>query len=238
MTKKEYNIYIDESGDEGIKKGSKYFILTAIIIEKDKDLKISKCVDEIKKELEMNVKTQLHWMKIRGFPNKLMIVDTVSKQNIVIANVIIDTYQIDKLESKNVYFRFIGFLFERICWFARDNRGVVNIFISSRSNLSVEKLNKYLEEGNGSKFDILLDKIQFIQVIPNERKRLLQLADCCCSALFQSLKFNDAKHFEYMLRLKNNIYSRKNNIESYGLKFFPDGKNSIEYINLLNYLDK
>ena len=27
----EYNCYIDESGDEGIRKGSKYFILTAII---------------------------------------------------------------------------------------------------------------------------------------------------------------------------------------------------------------
>lgn len=27
---KEYNVYIDESGDEGINKGSKYFILTAL----------------------------------------------------------------------------------------------------------------------------------------------------------------------------------------------------------------
>lgn len=32
----EYNIYIDESGDEGIHKGSKYFILTAIIVKKKK----------------------------------------------------------------------------------------------------------------------------------------------------------------------------------------------------------
>ena len=34
---KEYNIYIDESGDEGINKGSKFFILTAIIVEKEKE---------------------------------------------------------------------------------------------------------------------------------------------------------------------------------------------------------
>ena len=39
---KEYNVYIDESGDEGINKRSKYFILTAIIVEKEKDLEISK----------------------------------------------------------------------------------------------------------------------------------------------------------------------------------------------------
>lgn len=31
---KEYNVYIDESGDEGIRRGSKYFILTAIIVSK------------------------------------------------------------------------------------------------------------------------------------------------------------------------------------------------------------
>ncbi len=58
---KEYNVYIDESGDEGINKGSKYFILTAIIVEKEKDLEISKFVDKIKESLEMNIKTQPHW---------------------------------------------------------------------------------------------------------------------------------------------------------------------------------
>ena len=41
-SKNEYNVYIDESGDEGINKGSKYFILTAIIVKKEKDLEISK----------------------------------------------------------------------------------------------------------------------------------------------------------------------------------------------------
>ena len=146
--------------------------------------------------------------------------------------------RIEKLESKNIYYRFIGFLFERICWFVRDNKGVANIYISSRSNLSVENLTKYLEEGNGTKFNILLDRIQVIQVIPNERNRLLQLADCCCSALFQSLKFNDKKHFEYMIKLKNKIYSRNKNIESYGLKICPDREYSVEYKNLLKYLNK
>ena len=34
-SKNEYNVYIDESGDEGINKGSKYFILTAIIVKKE-----------------------------------------------------------------------------------------------------------------------------------------------------------------------------------------------------------
>ena len=56
----EYNVYIDESGDEGIKKGSKYFILTALIVKKENDLKIAKNVDIIKQNLEMNIKSRLH----------------------------------------------------------------------------------------------------------------------------------------------------------------------------------
>ena len=69
---KEYNIYIDESGDEGINKGSKFSILTAIIVEKEKDLVISKVVDEIKSNLELNTKIQLHWKLLKGLPNKNM----------------------------------------------------------------------------------------------------------------------------------------------------------------------
>lgn len=45
---KEYNVYIDESGDEGINKGSKYFILTALIVDKEKDLEISKKLMKLK----------------------------------------------------------------------------------------------------------------------------------------------------------------------------------------------
>ena len=46
-----HDIYIDEFGDEEINKGPKYFILTAIIVEKTKDLEVSKVVDKIKDKL-------------------------------------------------------------------------------------------------------------------------------------------------------------------------------------------
>ena len=48
---KEYNIYIDEFGDEEINKGPKYFILIAKKIKKTKDLEVSKVVDKIKDKL-------------------------------------------------------------------------------------------------------------------------------------------------------------------------------------------
>ena len=65
-----YNAYIDESGDEGINRGSDWFILTAVIVKKENDLALSKRIDEIKQNLELSIESQLHWKSIKGFPNK------------------------------------------------------------------------------------------------------------------------------------------------------------------------
>ena len=99
---KEYNVYIDESGDEGINKGSKYFILTAIIVEKTKDLESSRVVDKIKENLEMDKKSQLHWKLLKGLPNKRMIMSLVRTLDIKIINVIIDTRCIKVIPSNNI----------------------------------------------------------------------------------------------------------------------------------------
>ena len=118
--KEEYNVYIDESGDEGINKGSKYFILTAIIVNKKDDLEISKKVDLIKTNLEMNVKSQLHWKLIKGYPNKKMIMEIVRDLNVNIINIIVDTKSIKLIPSNDIYNYFSGYLYERICWFIKE----------------------------------------------------------------------------------------------------------------------
>ena len=202
MDIKEYNVYIDESGDEGINKGSRYFILTAIIVEREKDLITSQKVDEIKFNLEMNIKSQLHWKLIKGYPNKKMIMETIKDLDIKIINVIVDTKCIKLIPSNNIYNYFSGYLYERICWYMNEVNGIANINISSRGNLSKKSLSEYLNSNNHKKFEIDSSKIKSIKIIPNERKKLLQLADCCCSALFQALKYNDETHFKYIVNGK------------------------------------
>lgn len=129
-----FNAYIDESGDEGIGRGSKYFILTAIIVSQEKDLEISKLVDKIKENLELDIKTQLHWNKIKGFPNKEMIMKTINGADLSIINIIIDTSKIKFINSTDIYNYFSGYLYERICWYVSSLNGIVNINISSRGN--------------------------------------------------------------------------------------------------------
>lgn len=235
---KEYNVYIDESGDEGINKGSDYFILTAILVDKEKDLITSKAVDKIKETLEMDIKSQLHWKLLKGLPNKNMIMDTISTLDIKIINVVVDTRCIQLIPSNNIYNYFSGYLYERICWYMNEVNGIANINISSRGNLSKKKLSEYLNNKNHDKFNIDARKIKQIKIIPNERKKLLQLADCCCSALFQSLKYHNTVHFDYIKKIKNQLYSKNDNLLSYGLKLVPSNGKSEELLNLVSYLNK
>lgn len=234
----EYNVYIDESGDEGIRRGSKYFILTAIIVSKEKDLGISKSVDKIKENLELDIKQQLHWKLIKGYPNKEMIMCIVGDLDLKIINIIIDTTCINLIPSNNIYNYFSGYLYERICWLMNEYNGKANINISSRGNLSKKELNEYLNSKNHKKFNIDNNRINKIKIIPNERRKLLQLADCCYSALFQALKYNNEKHFNYISKIKNKIYHKNNNYLSYGLKLVPSNSNAIELRKLIEYLDK
>ncbi len=234
----EYNVYIDEAGDEGINKGSKYFILTALIVDKSKDIEISKNVDIIKQNLEMNIKDQLHWKQLKGMPNKNMIMDIIGNLDVLIINVIVDTKSIKIIPSNNIYNYFSGYLYERICWYMKEKSGKANISISSRGNLSKKNLSEYLNRKNHKKFNIDVQYIKSIKIIPNERKRLLQLADCCCSALFQALKYNNNIHFNYIKKIKDKIYCKNNNYLSYGLKLVPSSSQAIELKSLIIYITK
>lgn len=238
---REYNVYIDESGDEGINKGSKYFILTAVIVEKKKDLEISKSIDKIKENLELNIKTQLHWNSIRGKPNKCMVLNSIVENDITIINVIIDTYSIKFIKSNKIYYYFSAYLYERICWFMSAKNGVANIIISTRGQLKKEELLNFLKENNNDKFSINTKYINNIKLVPNEKKKLLQMADSCCSSLFQFLKYNDESTKTYINILKPRIFNQHRKYIGYGIKIVPktiiNGTNKV-IENLINIFRK
>lgn len=99
-------------------------------------------------------------------------------------------------------------------------------------------MSDYLNNNNHKKFEIDSSKINRIKIIPNERKKLLQLADCCCSALFQALKYNDITHFTYIKEIKNKLYCKKRNLISYGLKLVPSDSEAVELKNLIEFINK
>lgn len=235
--KRNYNIYVDESGDPGINKGSKYFILSALIVEKSLEYKVSLSMDSLKKYLDIQNKA-LHWNKIKGTEKKLYVLNTLAKQDVVILSVIIDTSHIKYIPSSNLYTHYLSYLLERITWFLKANCGYSNIYISSRESISRTTLNEYIFEFNSFKFNINLNRIKNIIVVKNESMNILQYADVVASSLFQSLKYNNNIHFKYVLILKKLLYSYKDNYLSYGLKIVPKESNSKELTRLLEYLRK
>lgn len=218
-----YNVYIDESGDEGIKKGSKWFILTAIIVPEDYDLKLSNKIVSIKESLGMDRKNQLHWNKILSHDKKIKIIYDLIAENFKIIHVAINTYEITKLKSKDLYPYFMSYLIERVTYYIKSQRSTCDITISTRNDNNKAK-NEYLKQElmnkrNYHKIDTKV--INDIKFIDNNKRNLLQLADVCCSSFAQAIKYNTEKEWEYVIKLKTNIYTCKAGIIGSGIKFYP-----------------
>ena len=210
-------------GDEGINRGSRWFVLTAIIVPKDYDLTLSNKIVKIKQTMNMNRKDQLHWNRILNYDRKIQIIYDLISENFKIIHVAIDTYKINKLHSKDLYPYFMSYLIERVSYFVTNNKGKCNIFISTRNENSKEK-NNYLcnELMSKRKYHRISTKcINSIKFIDNRDRNLLQLADVCCSSFAQAIKYNTSQEWEYVMKLKSNIWNYKGKFIDYGIKFCP-----------------
>ena len=218
-----YNVYIDESGDEGIKRGSEWFILTAIIVPKEYDLTLSNKILKIKNAMNMARKEQLHWNKILKYDKKIQIIYDLISENFKIIHVAINTYKINKLKSKDIYPYFMSYLIERVSYYVDNNKGKCNIYISTRNENSKEKnLHLKNELMNKRRYHHINSKcINNIKFIDNRDRNLLQLADVCCSSFAQAIKYNTSQEWEYVLKLKSNIWNYKGKFIGYGIKFYP-----------------
>lgn len=220
----EYNVYIDESGDEGIKRGSEWFIITAIIVPKQYDLTLSNRIIKIKESIHLNRKEQLHWNKL-NHEKREKVINNLITENFKIIHVAINTNEINKLKPKQIYQYFMSYLIERVTHYINSNKAKCNIIISTRQDNNKQK-NQILKTELMSKrkyHNIKTQCITDVKFQDNRRKNLLQLADVCCSSFFQAIKYNTEKEWKYVLKLSTNLYNEKNgNIIGYGIKFYPE----------------
>ena len=233
----EYNVYIDESGDEGIHRGSEWFILTAVIVPKEYDLNLSNKVVTIKEMLGLDRKSQLHWNKLNA-EQRIKVIYSLIAENFKIIHVAINTFEIEKLKAKQIYPYFMSYLIERVSYYVTSRKASCNIYISTRQDNNKEKNNELKEElMNKRKYHKINVKcINDIKLQENGKKNLLQLADVCCSSFAQAIKYNTDKEWEYVIKLGTNIYSsNKGNIIGYGIKFYPP-INWVERYKRLMYL--
>ena len=221
-----------KAGDEGIKRGSDWFILTAIIVSKKYEQELVKKMKFITKELGFST---IHWNKIKLYSQRKFIIDNLHDMNFKIIHIMIDTNKMGRSKSERIYPYFLGFLLERVSNYVGINNSKANVYISSRNNKKSNKeIIEYIESEKSNN-SVQANLINFIKFVPNANMILLQLADICCSSLYTALTKNDNKSWYYIIRLKDKIYSHNGKILGNGFKAFPN-INTIKYMNICSYI--
>lgn len=243
-----YVAYIDESGDDGLKNfkelgkqgGSTHWLVISCHVAKyTHDLEFVRWRDKIKQQMPNSAKRDLHFRKLTH-SQKVFACQKISQLPLRTISILSNKTTIpkDKYKEKNLLYWYITrYLIERLSWLCRDLRpqvpegnGKVKIIFSKRGGMNYEDFRQYLtrlknksEDDNGISIHWPVIDINSVEAKDHSTRAGLQLADCIASAFREAVEKNEYGNYEprYAQELKNNIYQRKGNYLSYGVKTLP-----------------
>lgn len=235
--------YIDESGDEGFqfdKGSSQWFVLSAVITEKQTDLETVKLVDNVRALLGRKPEDHepLHFRKLKH-EHRLPFLAQIAQANL--KTLIVAVYKplivdVERFQVRNrLYFYTARLLLERVSWYCRDHKaaqtmgdGSTEIIFSNRGGMKYEELREYMStlKAQTNLFDVQIDwkVIRPDQIVAFAAKRMgLQIADAVASGFFFGLQTNQYGFTEdrYARMLKSVVYNHKERFNGYGIKLFP-----------------
>ena len=241
-----FNVYIDESGDDGLRKfrvpggnggASHWLVIGACIVRSSRDLELVGVRDQVKKECKPNSKGRsIHFVDF-SHNQKRRAAQIIAQAPIRITSVIClkNTENAGVFREKNqLYFYVTRFLIERISWLCRDFRSIVKegdgrakITFSRRGGLSYQAFRDYLtrlRDTSDTTVHWPVIDIDAIEAKDHSTNAGLQLADCCTSSIAASIEKDPYGNVEgsYLEELASRIYSRNGKYLSYGLKFLPN----------------
>lgn len=235
-------VYIDESGDEGFMfdKGSpSWFVLSAVVTQKVKDVETVKLVDHVREQI-LNRKDHqpLHFRKLKH-EHRIPFLHTLSQADLKSIVVLIYKPSIQNIEvfqQKNrMYFYAARLLLERISWYCRDyttpkipGDGSAEIIFSNRGGMKYEEFRQYMERIKHQTYfgEVQVDwnVVKTDQITAYSAKRMgLQLADAVASSFFCGVQLNQYGFTEdrYVRMLQPVMYKHLGRFSGYGLKFWP-----------------
>ena len=221
MEKEKCKVYIDESGDLGICRGTIWFVLTAVIVKEADEKKIRPVLTGIKDKLNLKV---LHFRNIREFNKMLYVVTKINSLPFTTVNVIVDTRKSDLADSNMAYNYYSRILLERVSWYLRDEGYCADVIFSSRNTSKDNQLASYLNDKilNYEWNEIAPGTIMSVSTKKMEQFDMLQFADACAASMFKAYE-PDPLGFIYpcfMNRIKPHIYRHNGRMLSYGVKFY------------------
>ena len=234
MEIKRANVYVDESGDLGYKRGSNWFCISAVIVKEESEKQIRAKIKKIKEKLNVGY---IHFVKTKGFGRRSYIVNELNNEDFTIIAVMSDTRELElaKKSALIAYNYLTRFLIERVSWYLRDNDLLGNVMFSSRNTHKDDVLCEYVKSlitnPNNSIASNHIEKITYKKAADWD---MLQLADVCASSLYQAHEPDNYgfRYPCYMNKLENHLYIYDNKLIGYGVKYFPDSSNTKELKNI------
>lgn len=220
----ECTVYIDESGDLGFGHGTKWFVLTAVIVDKQDEKQIRAKMNRVKSCLNLK---QIHLCKIREYFKRAYIVQNLTDENFTYMNVLVDTTKFDvaKIPNPMIAYNFVcKYLLQRVSWYLQDIGKTADIVLSARGTARDGELISYIKEKLFPYEHNGINKNMFGNICAKSAGEweLLQLADVCATTMFLSYEPNKMGFCVpcFSIALSPHLYRKNNKVDSYGIKFF------------------
>jgi uncharacterized protein DUF3800 len=243
---RQYNAYIDESGDEGWRKvgqrksgandaSSEWLILGAAISHAEHDAKNMRVIDELRETTKKSQSRKpLKWRSLENdHYKKRLVADTLGSHPTLLFSVAAlwkpALENAPGLRKRGYLYHTTGrYLIERLSWLAWDTPGAskrqLNLFFESRKQTSYDDLEAYMRRlENDPEATIKKGSIRHVQPV-NPSVKGAQVADLVVGAVQDALEPNHRGDLEpdYLQRLRGRIFCRQgSSVLKYGLKIFP-----------------
>lgn len=241
-------VYIDESGDEGFvfngngSGSSRWFVLSAVVIRKNKDLQMVECLQETRRVLCKPPNMPLHFVDLKH-EQRVPYIRRVGELPILTVSILIYKPLITEPEkfqnTKYLLYRYATrMLLERVSWLCRDRRqesegdGFAEIIFSNRSNMSYSDIRNYLrllihqyrEDPQKVQIDPSVIDPGRIRSVEHSKLAGLQVADAVASSFHFAVKINRYGETEagYLQHLRRRFYRHHTGVLGYGIKVWPE----------------
>lgn len=217
-------VYIDEAGDLGIGKGTKWFVLSAVVVDKSDEPSIRARLNAIKNRLNIQ---QIHLRKIQDFYKRAFIVQELNGENFTYMNVLVDTtkFDISKIPNTHVAYNYVcKYLLQRVSWYLKSHEKTGDVVLSARGTSRDGELITYINDKLLPYPDNNIHAAVFNKITAKSAGSwdLLQLADVCATTMFLTYEINGYGFNTpcYSAAMNDHLYRNNGTVNSYGIKFF------------------
>lgn len=191
----ECTIYIDEAGDLGINRGTRWFVLAGVLIKKADEKAIKVSLKNIKNKFNLQT---IHFRKLHDFGHRAFVVKRINEVPFEVFVVIADTTKFiipknkkNQSVSCDTYNLAVKKLLLEINSHLVQQDLLADIVLSSRGTSRDKELIDYIK--NDVLTALVVDDKHFhnTKAIQAPEWEMLQIADVCATSVFYSLEVSE-----------------------------------------------